>query len=335
MLDGYGSFLGRDKGCILVRDETGKETRYPLVENEIGEVQIKSGNSISAGALATLGFWGINCLVLTQRGNPVAVLKSLKDDMHVATRIAQYEAVKSEKGLNIAKQIILSKIEGQNKVLAKYGLRRIDYSMIEQVKSFQETDIKALRRRLLHIEGQCAVTYFTELFGLLPESIRPEKRKGFKAYDGVNNLFNLAYQTLEWKVHIALLNADLEPFLGFVHTIKVGQPSLVCDFMEPYRYLIDDFVIGEAMKITKKDIVLKEEIVSSNRKGKRQYLSKDKNDLFIQKLNKYYTTMLDIPRIMHGNKQEFETLISEEALLFGMYLRAEKPTWIPRIAELK
>jgi hypothetical protein len=39
ILDGYGSFLGRDKGCLLVRDEKGKETRYPLVENEIGEVQ--------------------------------------------------------------------------------------------------------------------------------------------------------------------------------------------------------------------------------------------------------------------------------------------------------
>jgi CRISPR-associated protein Cas1 len=320
---------------LLVRNSEGKEVKYPLVENEIGEVQIKSGNAVSAGALATLGFWGIDCLILTQRGNPVAVVKSLNDDMHVATRIAQYEAVKGEKGLGIAKQIILAKIEGQNKVLTKYGLRRIDYAMFEQVKSLQETDLKALRRKLLHIEGQCATNYFTEVFGLLPEAIRPQKRKGFKAYDGVNNLFNLAYQTLEWKVHIALLNSELEPYLGFVHSLKVGQPSLVCDFMELYRYLIDDLVIQEAMKLTKKDIILKDEVISSNRRGKRQYLSKERNDLFVQKINKYFTTVLDIPRIMHGNKQEFETLISEEALLFAMYLRDEKKEWAPRVADLK
>jgi hypothetical protein len=32
-----------------------------------------------------------------------------------------------------------------------------------------------------------------------------------------------------------------------------------------------------------------------------------------------------------GKKQEIETLINEEALLFGMYLRNEKKDWIPRM----
>jgi hypothetical protein len=32
--------------------------------------------------------------------------------------------------------------------------------------------------------------------------------------------------------------------------------------------------------------------------------------------------------------QEIETLINEEALLFAMYLRNEKQTWIPRIISL-
>jgi hypothetical protein len=48
---------------------------------------------------------------------------------------------------------------------------------------------------------------------LIPEKIRPESRKTFKAYDGVNNLFNLASWLLAWKVHKALINAKLEPYL--------------------------------------------------------------------------------------------------------------------------
>jgi hypothetical protein len=32
-----------------------------------------------------------------------------------------------------------------------------------------------------------------------------------------------------------------------------------------------------------------------------------------------------------GNEQEIETLINEEALLLGMYLRNEKKDWIPRV----
>lgn len=103
-LDDCGSFLGRGEGCLIVRDRKGKVEKYPLFENEIEEVQIRIGNSVSSAALATCAFWGIDLLILTQRGNPVAYLRSLDDDSHVKTRIAQYEALKNGKGVSIAKQ---------------------------------------------------------------------------------------------------------------------------------------------------------------------------------------------------------------------------------------
>jgi hypothetical protein len=40
---------------------------------------------------------------------------------------------------------------------------------------------------------------------------------------------------------------------------------------------------------------------------------------------------VEIPRIRHGSKQTLDTLINEEALLLGMYLRNEIKEWIPRI----
>jgi CRISPR/Cas system-associated endonuclease Cas1 len=82
-LQGFGSYLGMEKGCFVVKDRNGETERYPLFENQISEVQIKSGNSVSSGALASLGFWGIDLLILTQKGNPVAMLRSLDDDSHV------------------------------------------------------------------------------------------------------------------------------------------------------------------------------------------------------------------------------------------------------------
>jgi CRISPR/Cas system-associated endonuclease Cas1 len=88
-LEGYGSYLGMEKGCFTVKNREGQTKRYPLFENLIGEIRIKSGNSISSGALASCGFWGINCLLLTQKGRPVAMLRSLDDDSHAKTRIAR------------------------------------------------------------------------------------------------------------------------------------------------------------------------------------------------------------------------------------------------------
>ena len=123
VLDNQGSYLGMEKGCFTVKDRNGNVSRYPLFENEIGEVIMKSGNAVSTGALASMGFWGIDALIMTQKGKPVAMLKSLDDDSHVKTRICQYEALKDGRAFEIAKQFVKGKIEGQNIVLRKYGLR--------------------------------------------------------------------------------------------------------------------------------------------------------------------------------------------------------------------
>jgi CRISPR/Cas system-associated endonuclease Cas1 len=113
-LEGFGSYLGMEKGCFIVKHEDGNIDKYPLFENLIAEIRVKSGNFVSSGALASCGFWGIDCLFLTQKGRPVAMLRSLDDDSHVKTRVCQYEASKNEKGIRIAKQFVLGKLEGQN-----------------------------------------------------------------------------------------------------------------------------------------------------------------------------------------------------------------------------
>jgi len=82
VLSGYGSFLGMEKGCFIVRDKHDKVQKYPLFEEEIGEVVLKTGNMVSVGALASLGFWEVDTLILTRRGEPVATLKSLEYDSH-------------------------------------------------------------------------------------------------------------------------------------------------------------------------------------------------------------------------------------------------------------
>jgi CRISPR/Cas system-associated endonuclease Cas1 len=68
-----------EKGAFIVKDKQGNSKKYPLFEQELGEVILKSGNFVSTGALASLGFWGIDVLVMTQRGRPVAWLKALDD----------------------------------------------------------------------------------------------------------------------------------------------------------------------------------------------------------------------------------------------------------------
>ena len=328
-MDGYGSYLGMEKGCFTVRDKKDNVKRYPLFEKEIGEVVLKSGNYVSTGALASLAFWDIDVLVMTQKGRPVAMLKSLDDDSHVNTRICQYEASKDGRAFEIAKQFVKAKIEGQNILLKKYGLKS-DTSVKLKVNAVETDDLALLRRRLTQIEAKFSQFYFKQILQLIPERIRPEGRKTFKAYDGVNNIFNLAYELLAWKVHKALINAKLEPYLGFLHSEQFGKPSLVCDFQELYRYLIDDFVIQYCQRLAKRDFTFKAEKASGQKKGKREYLNDIKTKDFTKKLNDYFETTVEIPRIRVGARQTLETLINEEAMLLAKNVRGELKTWNPR-----
>jgi CRISPR-associated protein Cas1 len=200
------------------------------------------------------------------------------------------------------------------------------------VKGVDSGDLKVARNRLLTIEGHATEKYFGQVFQLLPTAIGIERRRTFKAYDGINNTLNLAYTVLKWKVHRAITRAKLEPHLGFLHSEQFGKPSLVCDLMEPYRYLIDDFIIQFCRSLKKKDFAMKREDYSSKRKGEREYLNKALAKDMMIKLNSFFESIIEIPRVKHGNKQTVETLINEEAMLFARYLRNEKDSWIPRIA---
>ena len=48
-------------------------------------------------------------------------------------------------------------------------------------------------------------------------------------------------------------------------------------------------------------------------------------------LDDFFDSMVDIPRLKHGNKQSISSLINEEAQVLGKYLRKEEKIWIPRI----
>jgi len=138
---------------------------------------------------------------------------------------------------------------------------------------------------------------------LISGNLRPESRKKFKAYDGKNNAFNLAHEVLSWKVYRALIKAKLEPYLGFLHSVQFGKPSLVCDFQELYRYLIDDFLIERRTRFHKNDFVVVTDFMMHLRIGKKIHLCDYETNELADGLNALFERTVEIPRIKVGNKQ--------------------------------
>ena len=333
-LSDYGSYLGRAEGCFEIRDKSGKVERYPHFQKEIGEAVLKSGSYVSVDALIDLALWNVDTYIMTKKNRVVAVLKNLEDDSHVKTRLCQYEALTNGKGLNIAKRILKAKLQGQNAVLKKYGLKLLDPSALFKIGNVESDGLKSVRKKLIQIESHQAKRYFNQIFSLFPEKVRPERRTGYKAYDGLNNVFNFAYYVLKCRVHKALLKAKLEPYLGFLHSVQYGKPSLVCDFQELYRYLIDDYLIERCKKFRKKDFVVVTDFMMRLKMGKRIHLCEYEADSLAEGLNLFFDHIVEVPRVRHGNRQTVDTLISEEALLLAKYLRDEKKEWAPRFVDI-
>jgi CRISPR-associated protein Cas1 len=335
VLGDFGGYLGVEKGAFIIRNKEGKTQKFPLFECNIGEVQLKSGNLVSVGALCSLAFWDIDVVFMTQRGNPIAYLKNFNDNSHVKTRLAQYRSYENGLAIKIAKEIVYGKLKGQNEVLQKYGMKQHNLLIIkDKINSIHSGNLNMVRRLLLPIEGRASDFYYSQIFQLLPKQLRISKRQTFKAYDGTNNLFNIAYEFLKWKCQRAIIKAKLEPFLGYLHKEAYSKPSLICDLQELYRFLIDDFLIGFAQTLKKKDFVMKWENFSPKRKGKREVLNTAKTKQLMNSLNQYFETKINIPRIRHGNIQTLETLISEEAYRLASFIRKETDTWQPRIPTL-
>ncbi len=94
------------------------------------------------------------------------------------------------------------------------------------------------RNRLRHVEAEAARVYWSGLSLLLRERVEfPGRDPG--AGDVVNTSLNYLYAILYSKAYYRLLVSGLDPYGGIFHVDKSGRRSLVYDFTEPFKPLLD------------------------------------------------------------------------------------------------
>jgi CRISPR-associated protein Cas1 len=322
-----GEYLGFRGNEFFVNDKNRKEKgSWDIEHKEISEIILKAGNLVSTNALEIALEWKISVLLTKWNGEPLGVIKALDDDSHVKTRLCQYESVNNDLGLEIAKKIVYAKLRGQNQVLKKYGFKQYDLMKIKESINKAED-----RQRLLTLEGHMGRRYFRDVFQLFPEFLRVQHRRTKGTFDALNNLFNFGYSILFWRCYSAVLKAKLEAYLGFLHSVQVGKPSLVCDVQELYRYIVDDCIIGFAETLRKNSF---RRVYFGKPKYPRLFLKSEKHREFEKRLHECFDVKVEIPRIRHGKRQTVETLINEEALLLARFLRGEVKEWNPRTITL-
>jgi CRISPR-associated protein Cas1 len=98
--------------------------------------------------------------------------------------------------------------------------------------------------RLRGIEGAATRAYYAA-FNLLIRNERFEFRGRNRRppLDPVNAMLSFVYTMLTNEVLSAVKTVGLDPYLGALHDVSYGRPSLACDLVEEYRAFLGDRMV--------------------------------------------------------------------------------------------
>ncbi|WP_455629054.1 type I-C CRISPR-associated endonuclease Cas1c [Parabacteroides chinchillae] len=168
--------------------------------------------------------------------------------------------------LNVNKIFIGAKIQNYRSILQRY-MR--DYGAHEEITKVSDT-LKMRKQQLFccttadqlrGIEGDAAKSYF-DIFSYLIVNQKNDfvfqGRNRRPPKDAVNALLSFVYTLIANDIEAALETIGLDPYVGFLHTLRPGRPSLALDLMEEFRaYLGDRLVLSliNRKQVTIKDFV--------------------------------------------------------------------------------
>ena len=186
---------------------------------------------------------------------------------NVLLRKKQYSLSEDENvALHLAKLFITGKVFNTRGILQRFtrdnGADEEVEQTIKQLEWRKKCVLKAENMDILRgEEGHAANSYF-EVFDHLiihqktdfpfnGRNRRPPK-------DEVNDMLSFVYTLIANDVSAALESVGLDPYVGFMHTLRPGRTSLALDMMEELRaYLGDRLVLSliNRKQVTKKDFI--------------------------------------------------------------------------------
>lgn len=131
-------------------------------------------------------------------------------------------------------------------------------SSLEKVYKFNDLD------SLRGFEGIIAKSYFSVFNDMIIQQKKYFNLKGRTKrppLDNVNCMLSYLYIILSLEIQSALETVGIDPYVGFMHTIRSGRCSLALDLVEELRsYLVDRLVVTmiNLKQMTEKDFYPKE-----------------------------------------------------------------------------
>lgn len=245
------SYLSKDGENVVVSVKQEEVFRISVLNIE--SIVTFGYMGASPGLMKLCADKGIGLTFLSPNGRFISRIQG-QTRGNVLLRKTQYSLSEDENvATELSKICIAGKIQNYRNILKRFER---DYGKKEEIES-AITEMERAKRDVLSsfeidtirgIEGDAASIYFSVLpyliinqkedFPFGGRSRRPPK-------DAVNAMLSLAYTLLTNDITSALETVGLDPYVGFMHTLRPGRASLALDMIEELRaYLGDRFVLS-------------------------------------------------------------------------------------------
>ena len=245
------AYLSKDGLNVVVSVNQKEVFRIPAINIE-GIVTFGYMGA-SPGVMRLCSENGISLTFLSPHGRFVSRVQGAIHG-NVLLRKSQYALSDDmEWSLHVAKLMIAGKIQNYRSILRRYARDYGESQEIDEAVRVLDANKHHVlqagdKTKLMGNEGMASNAYFE----VLPKLILHQK-EGFPfsgrnrrpPKDAVNAMLSLAYTLIANDITAALETVGLDPYVGFLHSLRPGRPSLALDMMEEFRaYLGDRFVLS-------------------------------------------------------------------------------------------
>ncbi len=239
-----GSILRKTGDRIIVEKDDQVLLEVPC--HKVDTVLIFGAVQVTIQALSELLEHEIELALFTRHGRLKGQLTPIKSK-NIVLRVAQFERAR-ENGftLQTARELVRAKIGNAVAVL-----RRFAYNHPER-KAALDAEVTRLQTHLMSLdevqdlpslnglEGIAGRAYFAGFSQMILADLPFPGRRRRPAPDPINALLSFGYTLVGNELHSLLDGMGFDPYLGFLHQIDYGRPSLALDLLEEFRHPLVD-----------------------------------------------------------------------------------------------
>ncbi|GAB4176083.1 MAG: CRISPR-associated endonuclease Cas1 [Rhodocyclaceae bacterium] len=245
---------------------------------------------------------------------------------NVELRTAQYRAsFEPARCLHLARGLVEAKILNSRTFLRRNW--RPEEKPEALLDSLKQDALQARRGgslgTLLGTEGAAAARYFGAFASLIKSESGHEHEFAFDfnarnrrpPTDPVNALLSFAYALLTRTFTVTLAAVGFDPYRGYYHQPRYGRPALALDLMEPFRPLIADSAVIQAInngEVRPTDFVRAGHAVALSSEGRKRFIA-----AFERRLSH------EITHPVFDYKVSYRRVLEIQARLLGRYLLGE------------